>query len=338
MNKTNTRFEKSKKIYQKLLFWVGLIILVFLIVLPHYNEMEQFADEDQTHLQEIPSLDNPLVEELSLNIDGSPRKVLAEHFNLEATSFKDTELVKIPNQILSQTQKIFEDVVDFSSNFIGGRELYVLYEAASDSSKKILAAELVDNGRSYKAILHTSISGSDIYLTPNGKYIDPEFLKSPLKSFRRITSNFSYSRNHPILDEIRSHKGMDFAAKAGTEVRAVADGKVILKGYVGGFGNLISLAHEGNNETRYGHLLKFAPNIKTGDQIRRGQLIGYVGMTGLATAPHLHFELLENGRHIDPRKTLSGFYNFDDFEKKKFSNDSLRYIELLNKFKSSSSI
>ncbi len=142
------------------------------------------------------------------------------------------------------------------------------------------------------------------------------------------------SRNHPILFKKRHHKGMDFAAKAGTEVMAVADGKVLVKGHLGSFGNLISLSHENNKETRYGHLLKFSPNIKIGDKFKKGQVIGYVGITGLATAPHLHFEFIQNGKQIDPRKMLSAKYIFDVVEKKKFDESVSKYFEVIDNFKS----
>jgi murein DD-endopeptidase MepM/ murein hydrolase activator NlpD len=145
------------------------------------------------------------------------------------------------------------------------------------------------------------------YYDLQGKALKKSFLSSPL-NYRRISSYFSKARFHPILRTYRPHHGVDYAAAQGTPVVAVADGTVVFRGWQGGYGNLIRLRHGGGRETVYGHLSKFADGIRSGSRVSQGQLIGRVGRTGLATGPHLHFEVVMNGQQVDPLhlKSLPG--------------------------------
>jgi murein DD-endopeptidase MepM/ murein hydrolase activator NlpD len=140
------------------------------------------------------------------------------------------------------------------------------------------------------------------YYDPQGRSMRAAFLRAPLE-FRRISSGFGM-RLHPILGIWRQHAGTDYAAAQGTPVRAVGDGVVIFAGRKGGYGNMIDLRHPNGFVTRYGHLLRFASGIHAGSRVTIGKTIAYVGMTGLATAPHLHFEVLVNGVQRDPRVAL----------------------------------
>lgn len=137
------------------------------------------------------------------------------------------------------------------------------------------------------------------YYDLHGKALKKTFLSSPL-NFRRISSLFTTRRYHPILKTYRPHHGVDYAAAAGTPVVAVADGTVSFRGWKGGYGNVLRLKHQGGTETVYGHLHKFAQGIRAGSRVSQGQLIGNVGRTGLATGPHLHFEVVQNGTRVNP--------------------------------------
>ena len=163
---------------------------------------------------------------------------------------------------------------------------------------KILAVEFVNDGRTYKAYLFEQNGRSD-YFAPDGKSLRKAFLKAPL-SFRRVSSSFSQSRRHPILKISRPHHGIDYAAPTGTPVSATADGRVTFSGYKGQYGKLVILSHRNGMQTYYGHLSRIAPGIQSGKSVQQGDLVGYVGMTGLASGPHLHYEMRQNGRPINP--------------------------------------
>jgi murein DD-endopeptidase MepM/ murein hydrolase activator NlpD len=164
-----------------------------------------------------------------------------------------------------------------------------------------LAAEYVNEGKSYKAVLFQASDEEKGYYTPEGKSLQNEFLRSPL-AFSRISSGFSNRRFHPILKKWRSHKGIDYAASTGTPVKATANGTVSFAGTQRGYGKLIILKHSGKYDTAYGHLSRFAKNISDGERVKQGEVIGYVGATGMATGPHLHYELRVNGVQRDPSK------------------------------------
>jgi murein DD-endopeptidase MepM/ murein hydrolase activator NlpD len=172
--------------------------------------------------------------------------------------------------------------------------------------RHILAAEVVNGGRSFRAVRYEYADGKFDYYTPEGLSLRKAFLKAPLK-FSRISSVYNPRRRHPVLNTIRAHRGVDYAAATGTPVLAVGAGRVQSRGVSGGFGNLIEIAHSGPSKvvTRYAHLSRFAKDVKVGTRVEQGQLIGYVGSTGLATGPHLHFEFLQGGKHVDPQKAIS---------------------------------
>ncbi len=125
------------------------------------------------------------------------------------------------------------------------------------------------------------------------------FIRTPV-DFARISSRFSAGRKHPILNKIRAHKGVDYAAPRGTPIKAAGDGKVLLAGRRGGYGNTVIIQHGNRYQTLYGHMQGFAKGVKTGGSVKQGQVIGYIGTTGLSTGPHLHYEFQVNGVHVDP--------------------------------------
>jgi murein DD-endopeptidase MepM/ murein hydrolase activator NlpD len=168
------------------------------------------------------------------------------------------------------------------------------------SEGEILAAEFVNQGEVFRAIRYVDPKGNSSYYAPDGKNMRKAFLRAPL-SFSRISSNFNPNRRHPVLNRIRAHKGVDYAAANGTPVMAAGDGKVIFRGTKGGYGYTVILQHGGNITTLYAHLSKFNRKATIGSRVKQGQVIGYVGQSGLATGPHLHYEYRKNGVHMNPR-------------------------------------
>ena len=185
-----------------------------------------------------------------------------------------------------------------------GDHFNVIYEGSYDQGEllktgDVLAAEFVNNGITYRAIGFRDANNEMQYYTPEGKSLHKSFLRSPLE-FTRISSGFSLGRFHPILQRMKAHNGVDMAAPIGTRVRASGDALVEFVGQKSGYGNVIVLKHENGVSTVYGHLSRFADGLRSGTKIAQGDIIGFVGMSGLATGPHLHYEFLQNGEHRDP--------------------------------------
>jgi len=205
--------------------------------------------------------------------------------------------------------EIFRWDVDFVLDLRDGDSFTLVYEQLAKEGKvvddgNILAAEVVNDGKRYRAVRYVSAGGKSDYFTPEGMSLRKEFLKAPVP-LSRISSAFNPNRRHPILNTIRAHRGVDYAAPSGTPVQASGAGRVQFRGVKGGFGNAIEIAHNNGVVTRYGHLSRFAKGVAPGRKVDQGEVIGYVGMTGLATGPHLHFEYIERGRYLDPVKAMS---------------------------------
>jgi murein DD-endopeptidase MepM/ murein hydrolase activator NlpD len=178
------------------------------------------------------------------------------------------------------------------------RELYQNGVYVKDGP--VLAASFVNQGRSYHAVRYIDSEGAARYFTPDGRSLHKAFLRAPVE-FTRISSKFNTARYHPILNLIRAHKGIDYAAPMGTPVRAAGDGRVSYAGPKGGYGNVVELDHSRSITTVYGHLSRFAKGTRAGAHVTQGQVIAYVGMTGLATGPHLHYEYRVNGVFKNPQ-------------------------------------
>ena len=163
----------------------------------------------------------------------------------------------------------------------------------------ILAAEFVNRGESFRAIRYTDATGRADYYSPDGKSVRKAFLRSPV-DFRRISSKFQKSRWHPVLGKKRPHRGVDYAASTGTPIKAAGDGKIILRGRKGGYGRTVMIEHGGGIVTLYGHMSRYASKQRHGTRVKQGQTIGYVGKSGLASGPHLHYEFRINGSHRNP--------------------------------------
>ena len=210
---------------------------------------------------------------------------------------------------LSHTQtmdmaSIFGYDVDFAQDIRQGDEFDVIYEQKVLNGKvigtgNILSARFTNRGKTYTAVRYTNKQGNTNYYTATGNSMRKAFIRTPV-DFARISSRFSNGRKHPILNKIRAHKGVDYAAPRGTPIKAAGDGKVLLAGRRGGYGNTVIIKHGNTYQTLYGHMQGFAKGVKTGGTVKQGQVIGYIGTTGLSTGPHLHYEFQVNGVHVDP--------------------------------------
>lgn len=199
--------------------------------------------------------------------------------------------------------RIFAWKIDFSRDLRSGDSFRILYErmARPDGtarSGKILAVQFDLGGRTHDAYLFTA-NGVEDYYDGEGESLRRAFLRAPLE-FRRISSSYSTGRFHPILRRVRAHNGIDYAASSGTPIRAVGDGTIARAGWGGGYGNVVEIRHQRGYSSRYAHMRGFAPGIRPGVRVKQGDLIGYVGTTGLSTGPHLHYEFHVNGRPVDP--------------------------------------
>lgn len=225
---------------------------------------------------------------------------------ITSSLFGATDAANIPDSIAIQLADIFESEINFHTDLRNGDQFNVIYEGSYHQGAllktgEVLAAEFVNNGKTYRAIGFKDNDGKMQYFTPEGKSLHKSFLRSPLE-FTRVSSGFSLARYHPVLQRVRAHKGVDMAAPSGTRVKASGDATVSFVGRKGGYGNVIVLKHQQGISTVYGHLSRFAPGLRVGKKVSQGEIIGFVGMTGVATGPHLHYEFLLNGQHRDPMK------------------------------------
>lgn len=220
--------------------------------------------------------------------------------------FGATDNANIPDSIAIQVAEMFESDIDFNTDLRRGDQFNVIYEGGYDQGElvktgDVLAAEFINKGKTYQAIGYRDNSGEMQYYTPEGKSLHKSFLRSPLE-FTRVSSGFSLGRFHPILQRMKAHKGTDMVAPSGTRVKASGDAVVEFVGLKGGYGNVIVLKHDNGVSTVYGHLSRFADGLRRGKKVAQGNIIGFVGTTGLSSGPHLHYEFLVNGQHRDPMK------------------------------------
>jgi murein DD-endopeptidase MepM/ murein hydrolase activator NlpD len=211
----------------------------------------------------------------------------------------------ITDRTIMNLAGIFAWDIDFVLDIRQGDEFHIIVEELWRDGKRvaegdILAAEFTNQGEVFRAIRYKAPDGHISYFTPDGRNMRKAFLRAPL-SFSRISSNFNPNRRHPVLNTIRAHKGVDYAASHGTPIKAAGDGKVIFRGKKGGYGNVVILQHGGNITTLYAHMSNFDRKARNGTRVKQGQVVGYVGQTGLASGPHLHYEYRRNGVHKNPR-------------------------------------
>jgi len=225
---------------------------------------------------------------------------------IESSLFAAADDAGLPDAVTLALADVFGGDIDFYHDLRRGDRFIVLYETRyvdgePSGTGRIVAAEFVIRGIAYHAFLWRAPDGDEGYYDETGRSSRKSFLRSPME-FSRITSGFTQARLHPVLHTMRAHKGTDFAAPEGTPVRATADGVVMVAGEQNGYGNVVILQHDNTYSTVYAHLSRFAPAVRGGTHVRQGDTIGYVGQTGWATGPHLHYELRIGG---EPRDALT---------------------------------
>jgi len=201
---------------------------------------------------------------------------------------------------------VFKYDIDFVNSVRPGDSFVVAHEQQFQDGEfvrdgDILAAEFVNSGKTYRAVRYVSPEGRVDYYTPDGRPVRKAFLRYPV-DYARISSGYNLARRHPVLNRIRAHRGIDFAAPSGTPIKAAGAGRVVSRGKNGGYGNNVVLAHKNDVTTLYAHMSRFARGLSVGDRVAQGQVIGYVGMTGLASGPHVHYEYRVNGVHKNPAR------------------------------------
>ncbi|MEJ2426098.1 MAG: peptidoglycan DD-metalloendopeptidase family protein, partial [Candidatus Thiodiazotropha sp.] len=254
------------------------------------SSLEITPDDDSFNA----SLNNREVEIRSNQLSGT----------IENSLYLAAKKAGLSEKLIMQLADIFGWDVDFALEIRSGDRFTVISQEDYLDGEKlkdgpILAAEFVNQGKTYRAIRYTDETGHTDYYTPEGRSMRKAFLRAPV-DFRRISSKFTQERWHPVLGKKRPHRGVDYAAKTGTPIKAAGDGKVIFRGKKGGYGNTVIIQHGQTYTTLYGHMSKFNKSAKRGSRVKQGQVIGYVGQTGLATGPHLHYEFRVNGVHRNP--------------------------------------
>jgi len=225
---------------------------------------------------------------------------------IQTNLYAATDAAGMPDAAAYQLEELFSGDIDFHHDLRKGDKFTAVYEMSYSNGAllntgRIQAAELINQGRVYRAIFFQKDAQHGEYYTPEGKNVHKAFLRSPIE-YTRVSSGYTNSRFHPVLNKWRSHKGVDFAARTGTKVRTTADGVIAFVGRDGGYGNVIKINHQGRYTTVYGHLSRFSRNLRKGQRVNQGEVIGYVGKTGLATGPHLHYEFKINGKHQNPMR------------------------------------
>jgi len=231
------------------------------------------------------------------------------HGRISSSLFRSFNELGASDTVALQLAEVFRYDIDFAQQLQPGDTFSIVLEQVYRDGRflkdgEILAAEFVNNGHAYRALRYTLPDGTHEYYTPDGRSLRKAFLLAPVQ-FSRISSGFGL-RWHPILDRMGTHKGIDYAAPIGTPIRAAGDGRISFRGTQRGYGNVVMVSHPGGVETLYGHMSKFAQGLYVGRHVKQGEVIGFVGMTGMATGPHLHYEYRVGGVHRNPAsiKTL----------------------------------
>ncbi|MGB5452547.1 MAG: peptidoglycan DD-metalloendopeptidase family protein [Sedimenticolaceae bacterium] len=245
--------------------------------------------------------DEITIEEVSKAVE---KRVASAAGVIESSLFADGQKAGLSDGQIMELAAIFGWDIDFALEIRAGDQFRVLYEEHFLDGEKlrngpILAAEFTNRSEAYKAVRYEDRNGEVGYFDVDGKSKRRAFIRTPIK-FARVSSRYNPKRWHPVLKKWRSHKGVDYAAPKGTPVKATGDGRVIHRGTKGGYGRTVIIEHAGKYTTLYAHLSGYSKRAKTGNRVKQGQVIGYVGKSGLATGPHLHYEFRVSGQHRDP--------------------------------------
>ncbi|TAN64585.1 MAG: peptidase M23 [Methylobacter sp.] len=231
-------------------------------------------------------------------------KIDTAHVSIETSLFLDGLEAGLSKELILQLTDIFAWDIDFATNLRPGDQFTVVYgkkiiDGKESDTDEIIAAEFINQGVSYTAVRYINEFGIASYYTPDGQSMQRAFLTTPV-DFAKISSPFDMHRKHPILNRIRAHKGIDYAARIGTPVKTTGDGIIIFCGSKGAYGQVVIIQHNDHYETLYAHMSDFKKGLTEGTHVKQGDVIGYVGQSGLATGPHLHYEFHVDGLYRDP--------------------------------------
>ncbi|MEJ2180937.1 MAG: M23 family metallopeptidase [Gammaproteobacteria bacterium] len=273
--------------------------LKFLIVDRELRELVYVINNAQS-LHVVKSGDSYTASDVQLELN---KRIAYAAGKIESSLFIAAQEAGIPGSMTMELANIFNWDIDFVLDVKTGDRFSLIYEEYFLDGKKvrngdILAAEFVNKGNIYRAVRYVDSNGRAEYYTPEGKSMRKRFLRTPV-DFTRISSKFG-KRFHPVLNRMRQHKGVDYAAPRGTPIKSAGDGKITFIGKKGGYGNTVMIQHAGRYSTVYAHIQKFKRGLKKGARVTQGDVIGYVGSSGLATGPHLHYEFRINGIHRNP--------------------------------------
>ena len=274
----------------------------------------RFLFDDEQELSELQLIKSP-VESLHIRaVDDSyeaelvskavERRTASATGTIESSLFVDGQAAGLSDSQIMELAALFGWDVDFALEIRAGDQFRVIFEEQYLDGEKykngpILAAEFVNRGTVYQAYRFEDDKGEIGYYDEEGRNKRRAFIRTPIK-FARISSRFTNKRWHPVLQKWRSHKGVDYAAPTGTPIKATGAGKVIFRGWKGGYGRVVIVQHGGKYQTLYAHMSKFTGKVKAGSRVKQGQIVGYVGKSGLASGPHLHYEFRINGVHRNP--------------------------------------
>jgi len=231
------------------------------------------------------------------------RRTHVAHGVVERSLFDAGAQAGMSDAMVLKLANAFGYDIDFAQDLRQGDSFTVIYDDVYREGERlrdgeIVGATFINRGKRYSAFRYTDAAGNTMFYSDDGRPLRKAFLRTPVE-FTRISSLFTAGRMHPILGTMRAHRGVDYAAPSGTPIHAAGDGKITFRGWQNGYGNVVILQHGGHYSTLYGHMSRFA-SIRDGQRVSQGQTIGYVGATGMATGPHLHYEFRIDGTHRDP--------------------------------------
>ena len=262
-----------------------------------------------------------------------------KHVVIEDSMYMSGLRENIPDSVLMDLAYINGWDIDFTHDIRPGDSYSIIYEEIIIEGEKaidgdILISEFNNNNKKFIAVRYDLDSKNSEYFNLRGENVKKAFLRSPVK-LSYISSKYNLKRRHPVLHTIRAHRGVDYAANKGSPIRATGDGTIIFAKYNGGCGNEIKIKHSEDYETRYCHLDRFSSRAKVGRKVKQGQTIGFVGSTGLATGPHLHYEFHVNGKHTDPLKVkFPNASPINSSQLNTYTEKSKRLMRELNNYKS----
>jgi murein DD-endopeptidase MepM/ murein hydrolase activator NlpD len=261
-----------------------------------------FDPDNATRLNVMKTSEGDLDAELQ-NLAVETRQAVASA-TIKHSLYVDGAKAGLSDLLIMKLAELFGWDIDFALDIRKGDTFTVIYEEYYRDGERlgdgdIVAAEFINQEQVFRVLRYTDSKGYTGYYTPDGRSVRRPFLRTPV-DIARISSHFNPNRKHPILNTIRAHRGVDYAAPTGTPIKATGDGIVAERGFIGGYGNAIILRHGSKYTTLYGHMSDFARDTAVGQRVEQGQIIGYIGSTGLATGPHLHYEFRIDGVHYNP--------------------------------------